>query len=178
MDESKKWFLMKYEDGGVFGPVTFEQIRQWAVDAQISPLDKLSTDETTWLKAPMIPELEMDFLVEVSPDQYYGPTTVGALREFIEMGEIGPDTLITNCKDGTTHTVKEFPELQMIVAQTNEVLQTGLQSEPVRTNIRVSLQQRIRDLENSLLEERRAREAAEKLIEKLEARLAELSASA
>jgi len=174
MDESKKWYLMKYEDGGVFGPVTFEQIRQWAVDAQISPLDKLSTDEITWLKAPMIPELEMDFLIEVSPDQYYGPTTIGALKEFIEMGEIGPDTLITNCKDGSALTVKDYPELQPAPASEG---QTTRSPEPVRTNIRVSLQQRIRDLEHSLLEERRAREAAEALVEKLEARLAELSTS-
>jgi len=168
MDESKKWYLMKYEDGGVFGPVTFEQIRQWAVDAQISPLDKLSQDESNWLKAPMIPELEMDFLIEVSPDQYYGPTTIGALKEFLEMGEIGPDTLITNCRDGATLTVKDFPELQPELAPAGEF------REPIRTNIRLSLQQRIRDLEHSLLEERRGREAAEKLVEKLEARLAEL----
>jgi hypothetical protein len=163
---------MKYEDGGVFGPVTFEQIHQWAADAQISPLDKLSTDEVTWLKAPMIPELEMDFLIEVSPDQYYGPTTVGALKEFIVMGEIGPDTSITNCKDGTSVTVKEIPDLESAFVPTEEAQPT--RQEPVRTNIRLSLQQRIRDLEHSLLEERRAREAAEKLVEKLEARLAEL----
>ncbi|HWB59281.1 MAG TPA: hypothetical protein VG733_07305 [Chthoniobacteraceae bacterium] len=174
MDESKKWYLMKYEDGGVFGPVTFDQISQWAVDAQISPLDKLSQDEQTWLKAPMIPELEMDYLIEVSPDQYYGPTTVGALKEFIEMGEIGPDTLITNCKDGTTITVKEFPEL---VPALNPAPDAS-KAEPIRTNIRLSLQQRIRDLEHSLLEERRARESAEKLVEKLEARLAELTTNA
>ena len=174
MDESKKWYLMKYEDGGVFGPVTFEQIRQWAVDAQISPLDKLSTDENTWLKAPMIPELEMDFLIEVSPDQYYGPTTIGALKEFIEMGEIGPDTLITNCKDGSALSVKDYPQLQPATAAENSGSRS---SEPVRTNIRVSLQQRIRDLEHSLLEERRAREVAEALVEKLEARLAELTTS-
>ncbi|MGB8352953.1 MAG: hypothetical protein WCD79_03620 [Chthoniobacteraceae bacterium] len=173
MDESKKWYLMKYEDGGVFGPVTFEQIRQWAIDAQISPLDKLSTDENTWLKAPMIPELEMDFLIEVSPDQYYGPTTIGALKEFIEMGEIGPDSLITNCKDGSAFSVKDYPGLQPAAPEN----QTGRSPEPIRTNIRVSLQQRIRDLEHSLLEERRAREAAEALVEKLEARLAELSTS-
>lgn len=175
MDESKKWYLMKYEDGGVFGPVTFDQIRQWAVDAQISPLDKLSQDEQSWLKAPMIPELEMDFLIEVSPDQYYGPTTVGALKEFLEMGEIGPDTYITNCKDGSTLTVKEFPELLPAI---NSGGGDSSRSEPIRTNIRLSLQQRIRDLENSLLEERRAREAAERLVEKLEARLAELTANA
>lgn len=176
MDESKKWYLMKYEDGGVFGPVSFEQIRQWAVDAQISPLDKLSNDEVTWLKAPMIPELEMDFLIEVSPDQYYGPTTVGALKEFIAMGEIGPDSMITNCKDGSTLTVKETPELQAAFAPVGED-QVRTQ-EPVRTNIRLSLQQRIRDLEHSLLEERRARETAEKLVEKLEAKLAEFTANA
>lgn len=172
MDESKKWFLMKYEDGGVFGPVTFDQIRQWAIDAQISPLDKLSQDESTWLKAPMIPELEMDYLIEVSPDQYYGPTTVGALKEFLEMGEIGPDTTITNCKDGSFLTVKDFPDLHPATPA------AGTENrEPVRTNIRLSLQQRIRDLEHSLLDERRHREAAEKLVEKLEARLAELGAS-
>ena len=173
MDESKKWYLMKYEDGGVFGPVTFDQIHQWAVDAQISPLDKLSQDESNWLKAPMIPELEMDFLIEVSPDQYYGPTTIGALKEFLEMGEIGPDTFITNCKDGSTLTVKEFPELLPAIGGSGE----GSRSEPIRTNIRLSLQQRIRDLENSLLEERRARESAEKLVEKLESRLAEITAN-
>ena len=174
MDESKKWYLMKYEDGGVFGPVTFDQIRQWAVDAQISPLDKLSQDEQSWLKAPMIPELEMDFLIEVSPDQYYGPTTIGALKEFLEMGEIGPDTYITNCKDGSTLTVKEFPELLPAINAAGE----ASRSEPIRTNIRLSLQQRIRDLEQSLLEERRARESAEKLVEKLETRLAELTTNA
>lgn len=171
MDESKNWYLMKYEDGGVFGPVSFEQISQWALDAQISPLDKLSTDEKTWLKAPMIPDLEMDFLIEVSPDQYYGPTTIGALKEFLEMGEIGPDTVIINCRDGSQRTVAEISELQ-------ETVQAGpKQQEPaVHTNLRVSMQQRIRDLEHSLLEERRAREAAETLVEKLEAKLADLSA--
>jgi hypothetical protein len=173
MDESKKWYLMKYEDGGVFGPVLFEQIRQWALDAQISPLDKLSTDEVSWLKAPMIPELEMDYLIEVSADQYYGPTTLGALKEFLEMGEIGSDTLITNCKDGSSLMVRDFPGLFASTAGG----ESSRAQEPVRTNIRVSLQQRIRDLEHSLLEERRAREAAEKLVEKLEARLAEVSAN-
>lgn len=172
MDESKNWYLMKYEDGGVFGPVSFEQISRWALDAQISPLDKLSTDEKTWLKAPMIPDLEMDFLIEVSPDQYYGPTTVGALKEFLEMGEIGLETIITNCRDGSQRTVAEIPELQQVV----QAEPKPQEHQPIHTNLRVSMQQRIRDLEHSLLEERRAREAAEKLVEKLEAKLAEYSA--
>jgi peptidoglycan hydrolase-like protein with peptidoglycan-binding domain len=166
MDETQKVYLMKHGDSSVFGPVSFTQVRQWAIDAQVSPLDKISTDQNNWIKAPMIPELEMDYLVEVSPDQYYGPTTLGAVREFLVMGEINRDTTITNCKDGSTQTVREIPFLKVPTEE----------DQPVRSSVRVSLQQRIRDLEESLLDERRAREAAEQLVERLEARVAELKA--
>ena len=166
MDENNQWFLMKHDDGSVFGPVGFDQLRQWAVDAQISPLDKVSSDETTWIKAPMIPELAMDYLVEVSTDQYYGPTTLGAVREFLMIGEINSDSFLTNCKDGTQQRVSEFPELQPPVQE----------EQPVRTSIRLSLQKRIRELEETLMEERRARESAELRCERLEARLAENAA--
>ena len=163
MDENHQWFLMKHDDATVFGPISFEQLRQWAEDAQISPLDKLSTDESNWVKAPMIPELNMDYLVEVSADQYYGPTTLGAVREFLIMGEINADSYLTNCKDGTQQRVGDFPELQP----------RREEEAPVRTSIRLSLQKRIRELEETLMDERRAREAAELRCERLEARLAE-----
>jgi hypothetical protein len=170
MDDSQKWFLMKHDDGSVFGPISFEQLRQWSLDAQVSPLDKVSNDEVNWVKSPMIPELEMDYLVEVTPDQYYGPTTIGAVREFIRMGEIGEETPITNCKDGSVVLVRDFPELQ--IATEKE------ESQPVRTSIRMNLQQRIRDLEETLMEERRARESAEHMLEKLEAKLGEITRAA
>ncbi len=69
------WFLSKHEDGSVFGPLPFEQVRRWAAAAQVAPHDKLSHDQLTWLKAPMFPELEMDWLVEVTSERYYGPTS-------------------------------------------------------------------------------------------------------
>jgi len=171
MENSQHWFLMKNDDGSVFGPISFAQLRQWALDAQVSPLDKVSTDEKTWNKAPMLPELEMDYLVEVTPDQFYGPTTLGAVREFLQMGEINADTTVTNCRDGSTALVKDIPELQ-ISAEDEETLQ------PVRASIRVNLQQRIRDLEETIMEERRAREQAEHLVQKLEAKLGEITRAA
>ncbi len=169
MDESQKWllvkwYLLKHDDGSVFGPVGFVQLKQWAVEAQISPFDKISTDEKTWVKAPMIPELEMDYLVEVSADQYYGPTTVGAVREFLEAGEISADTIVTNCKDGSEQAVKDMPGL---IVEEIEV-----PAEPVRTSVKVSLQARVRELEEMLMEERRARELAETQLAKLEAQSA------
>ncbi|HEX8311536.1 MAG TPA: hypothetical protein VF614_09485 [Chthoniobacteraceae bacterium] len=170
-DESHKWFLLKHDDGALFGPIGFDQLKQWAVEAQISPLDKVSTDEKNWVKAPMIPELEMDYLVEVSPDQFYGPTTIGAVREFLQMGEIHSGTMVTNCRDGSEVTLREIPGLQ----PTREEEE---QQRPVRTSIRLNLQQRIRELEEALLEERRARETAEHLIEKLETKLEEITRAA
>ena len=167
-DDTPQWYLLKNDDGSTFGPVTMEQLRQWATEAQISPLDKVSNDGKSWMKAPMLHDLGLDYLVEVSPDQYYGPTTLGAIREFLQMGEIHPDTLVTNCKDGTEAPLKDIPGM-MPTPDEEEA------ARPVRTSIRLNLQKRIRELEEIIMEERRAREIAEHHIEKLEAKLAEIS---
>ncbi len=169
-DDTQTWYLLKNDDGSVFGPVPFSQLKSWAYDAQISPLDKASTDQENWMKVPMVPDLGMDYLVEVSPDQYYGPTTLGAVREFLEAGEIHAETHITNCKDGTGAAIKDIPGM---LPQADEE-----EARPVRTSIRLNLQQRIRELEEALMEERRARETAEHMIEKLEAKLAEITRAA
>lgn len=158
MDDSQNWYLMKHDDGTIFGPVVLEQLQEWAAEAQISPLDKISNDQKNWIKAPMVAELQMDYLVEVSADQFYGPTTLGAIREFFLAGEITAQNQITNCKDGSQSSIEEMFEIA--VEEPPPV--------PVRTSIRTSLQQRIRDLEEALVDERRAREVAERRCEKLE----------
>src|ERR1700730_16909709 len=154
MDPAPTWYLMKNEDGTIFGPITFDQLHTWASDAQVSPLDKVSSDEKTWMKAPMVPELGMDYLIEVSPDQFYGPTTLGAVREFLQIGEVHGDTPVTNCRDGSVRMIKQIPELQAIAADEDA------QAQPVRTSIRVNLQQRVRELEETDMEASRAREEA------------------
>lgn len=169
-DDTQTWYLLKNDDGTIFGPIGFEQLKQWAVEAQISPLDRVSTDQQNWMRAPMLPDLHMDYLVEVSPDQYYGPTNLGSVREFLQMGEINAETQITNCKDGSVTELKNIPELQM--AQDDD------EARPVRTSIRFNLQQRIRELEELLLEERRGREDAEHHLARLEAKLEEITRAA
>lgn len=171
MESAPTWYLMKNDDGTIFGPITFEQLHEWASDAQVSPLDKVSNDEKTWMKAPMVPELGMDYLVEVSPDQFYGPTTLGAVREFLTIGEINADTPVTNCRDGSVTVIREIADLNL--PEEEDATQ-----QPVRTSIRVNLQQRVRELEETLMEERRAREQAEHLVERLEAKLNEITRAA
>ena len=80
----------------------------------------LSNDRQTWVKAPMLPQLGMDWLVELTSEHYYGPTTLGALQEFIRLGEIDAETLVINTRKGQTpitislQQVKLYKVLQVI----------------------------------------------------------------
>src|SRR4029077_9225531 len=108
----QSWFLRKHEDGTVFGPLSFDQLARWASTAQVAPHDAISSDQLTWTKAPMLPELGMDWLVELTSEQYYGPTTLGAVQEFIRLGEIDGETFVINSCDGTRRQILQVPELQ------------------------------------------------------------------
>lgn len=185
MDEpsTQQWFLRKHEDGSIFGPISFEQLAEWASTAQIAPHDAISTDQATWVKAPMLPQLGMDWLVEVTSERYYGPTTLGAIQEFIRLGEIDAQTYIINACDGTRQQIQEFSVLLQPAEQSAPV-ETGpaeasephLSTEPAASGISIDLQDRIRDLEQSLREERRALEEAEERYRDLERRYNEVVA--
>ena len=91
----------------MFGPVSFEKIREWADSSQINPQDMLSTDQVIWTKAPMVPEMEMDWLIVVGENILYGPTTAEALLEFERLGEINARTALINCHTGQSSTLGE-----------------------------------------------------------------------
>jgi hypothetical protein len=165
------WYLLKAEDGTIFGPVSFEQLNAWAASAQVSPLDKVSSDQVTWIKSPMLPELHMDWLVELTSEHLYGPTTLSAVQEFLNLGEINADTTLINARDGTNALVRDIEGL-VIPEEEPEVAETN--GEPVRSGIRASLQQRIRQLESTLLEERKALDSLEERYSKLEAKYVEI----
>jgi hypothetical protein len=174
---NQQWYLRKHEDGIVFGPLSFEQLASWAETAQIAPHDAISTDQVTWMKAPMLPNLGMDWLVEVTSERYYGPTTLGAIQEFIHLREIDAETFIINACDGTRRQIQDFPYLQMPepeAEQTGEEDAAEAPLEPAPSGISIDLQDRIRDLEQSLREERRAFEESEERYRELQRRYDEL----
>ena len=160
------WFLRKHEDGSTFGPVRFEQIARWAATAQIAPHDTLSNDRQTWVKAPMLAQLGMDWLVGLSSNHYYGPTTLGALQEFIRLGEIDSETLVINTRNGARCKIQEMPQLWETGRVDGGDAQTEIQlGDPVGPSVAgmsIPLQEQIRDLEQNLAEERRALLEAER----------------
>jgi hypothetical protein len=172
---SQLWYLRKHDGGTIFGPLTFEQLATWAATAQIAPHDLLSSDQVTWMKAPMMPELGMDWLVEVTSERYYGPTTLGAIQEFMHLREIDGETFIINACDGTRHQIRDLPGLQTpSEAEAIPTEETEAPNEPAARGISIDLQDRIRDLEQSLREERRALEDSEDRFAELERRYREL----
>jgi len=170
---AQDWFLRKHEDGNVFGPLPFAQLARWASSAQVAPHDGVSTDQLTWLKAPMLPELEMDWLVEVTSERFYGPTTLGAIEEFLRLGEINGDTFVINSCDGSRRRLSEMP---LVISQpTAEDVATETENvQPAHTGMSIKLEDRIRDLEQSLREERRALQEAEERYRALELKYNEL----
>jgi hypothetical protein len=169
---NQKWFLRKHEDGSIFGPVQFDEIRVGAAMEQIQPHDTLSSDGQIWVKASMVPQLSMDWLVELTSEHYYGPTTLGTLREFIRLGEIDGETVVINSCDGTRRQVREMPDLWETVpseADENQFqIQLGDPVGPAVAKMSIRLQERIRDLEQTLQEERRALAESQQRYDELE----------
>lgn len=163
---SDHWFLKKHEDQNIFGPIAFSKLQQWAHSAQISPHDSVSEDQIVWTKAPMIPELEMDWLVQLDENLYYGPTTVGAVLEFYTLNEIGPQTTVINCKDA-----KECPLEEWDFFPDSEVEAADSLLQPSKGSLRANLQKRVRELEANLLEKQRKLLFAEDTIRRLEKRI-------
>lgn len=170
---AQEWFLRKHEDGNIFGPLPFAQLARWASSAQVAPHDVVSTDQVTWVKAPMLPELGMDWLVEVTTERFYGPTTLGAIQEFLRLGEINGDTFVINSCDGSRRQVNEIP---LDLTQPSAEPETSSDAlGPAAAGMSINLEERIRDLEQSLREERRALREAEERYRELELRYQELT---
>jgi hypothetical protein len=180
IERSENWFLRKHPSGEVFGPVPFEKIREWTHEAQVNAQDMLSVDQVIWTKAPMIEELEMDWLVVLGENFLYGPTTAEAILEFERVGEINFSTVLINCKTGDSSKLYETPFFLTALGEPRSerapadrllgLVQRSGQSGTLRSN----LQQRIRELENALLEKVRRLIVAEETIVRLERKVQEL----
>lgn len=108
-----QWYLLKFTSNEIFGPASLGQLRTWATEAKISPMDRVSNDaRKTWQRAPMVIELQMDWLIELADNTLYGPTSVGTLQEFLATGEINENANVINTLEGISARINELPFFQ------------------------------------------------------------------
>ena len=72
MSNSGEWFV-RTEDGNVYGPAGVSTLVDWAREGRVEPSCFLSRDRISWTPAQLVPELEMEWLVETEPGRVYGP---------------------------------------------------------------------------------------------------------
>lgn len=86
----EKWYVRNPE-GKVFGPIDLETLKSWVKDGRVEPLAGVSSDLQNWILAPLKPELEMNWVVENNPGQFYGPTHRTVVEDLVKTGTLSRD---------------------------------------------------------------------------------------
>lgn len=89
MENGEKWYV-KSVAGKVFGPIDLDTLKKWVRDGRVEPLAGVSNDLQNWTIAPMRPELEMNWVVENNPGQFYGPTHRSVVDDLKKSGTLTP----------------------------------------------------------------------------------------
>ncbi len=85
----ENWYV-KNTEGKVFGPISLDALKSWVRDGRVEPLAGISADLKNWMLAPMKAELEMNWIVENNPGQFYGPTHQAVVEDLKKSGTLSP----------------------------------------------------------------------------------------
>ena len=83
----ENWYV-RNTAGKVFGPIDLETLKTWVKEGRVEPLAGISGDLQNWVLAPLMPELEMNWIVENNPGQFYGPTHRAVLDDLKKTGSL------------------------------------------------------------------------------------------
>lgn len=153
------WHLIKAATNEEYGPLSHEGLIGLAAEAKISSMDKLSNDgRQNWLRAPMVRELKMDWLIQM-PDLYlYGPTNVSTIQEFLATGDIDESVTLINCVNGSESRLRDQPFFKVSPQQIRSVNSTNIGTQWPDLNKGsgdAMLQQRVKLLEKKVMEYQR-----------------------
>jgi len=98
MSEHETWRMRKTSDR-IFGPVALSTLRAWACDGRIAPDDEVSEGDGPWRRACNVPDLGMDWLLELPGGDLFGPVPLSAFLDMLREGTIGPDLKVRRRDD-------------------------------------------------------------------------------
>ncbi|GEM_PF-5120217 len=109
------WFV-KSDDGSVYGPVAINEIVDWATQCRIGPGYALSEDKKIWRTVDQIPELKMEWSVELLDGSSYGPLHILAISDLIDDGLAAPNAKIMHRATKGVFTADKIPAPDILAA--------------------------------------------------------------
>ncbi|MBP7274574.1 MAG: hypothetical protein KBA51_00005, partial [Kiritimatiellae bacterium] len=99
MTDTTEWYVRK-ADGEVFGPAELPDLVEWARDGRIAPDDAVSSDRVMWRPAPEFDALEMRWMIETEPGNFYGPAHAMAFVGMMREGALNGSVVVRNVRTG------------------------------------------------------------------------------
>lgn len=66
------WHI-RTDAGQTFGPATLETLQKWASEGRIAANYHVSSDGRQWIPPADVPELQMQWVIELAPNKFFGP---------------------------------------------------------------------------------------------------------
>jgi myosin heavy subunit len=85
--QEERWYV-KTSDGSIYGPASFVDLMLWASEARIVPGCAVSENAETWIPAEKIPELKMEWDVELTNGVTIGPLHLLAICDLVRDGAV------------------------------------------------------------------------------------------
>lgn len=95
---TEQWFLKR--SAAVYGPVTRQELIDWATSGRIRPDDLVSSDNITWHSPAEIPFLQMCWMIEPPGGQPVGPVNLAALIDPLLKGTLSPQATVRHLETG------------------------------------------------------------------------------
>lgn len=114
-DKGASWYL-RLQDKSVYGPVPVDNLRGWAEECRIAPGNEVSMDKIKWIPAESLPELEMNWLVQLANGTNLGPINIRAVVELVKQSQVLPGTMLIHKTTGESIKVGPGDVLEKIAA--------------------------------------------------------------
>ena len=99
MTSEPNWFV-KTDDGKVYGPADVAKLVEWAKEGRIESTSLVSRDRIKWSPAPLMKELEMNWIVETELGKLFGPLNHAVVSKLINDKTIPASARIYRLYDG------------------------------------------------------------------------------
>ncbi|MBN2302339.1 MAG: hypothetical protein JXN60_07490, partial [Lentisphaerae bacterium] len=96
-----EWYL-RIDGGLTYGPIPLQTLSDWAAQGRVAAGNEVSNDKETWISAEKVPDLKMDWIVELKNGDQYGPFSLLAAPYLINRGVIDVDAMLHNLNTGKT----------------------------------------------------------------------------